>query len=134
MIDLHFCCLLAAMYNSSNKYVKNKQCCVFDLELKEERFPILSEKGIPSQIDESHSPYLHSTDTLAVITRFRGGNFQVSRESCSMSYSWWNIVIFSCLHILFCSRYSYLHYTQKITVIWTMQTNIASQLQSSCLI
>ena len=42
--------------------LKTNNAVFFDLELKEERCPIYSEKGIPSQIDDSHYPYLHSTD------------------------------------------------------------------------
>lgn len=74
----------------SNKFGENEYYCFSRLRINR-RCPILSDESIPSQTDDGHSPYLHTTIqinclyTLTVTMRFRGENFQVSSESRSIS-------------------------------------------------
>ena len=80
------------MYNSQISMLKTNNAVFFDLELKEERCPIRSEKGIPSQIDESHSPYLHSTDPNKLFTYPRSHYKIWRREFSSLQWILFNVM------------------------------------------
>ena len=80
------------MYNSQISMLKTNNAVFFDLELKEERCPIYSEKGIPSQIDESHYPYLHSTDPNKLFTYPRSHYKIWRREFSSLQWILFNVM------------------------------------------